>query len=131
MTSEVRFCDSYIYQDIGLQCMVKVQVNKRHTPGGGTYAPGDVRWVENMPAGDRTKSRPVVIKKEEGDSVVIYPCSTQNLSYRNRYQLQVPEAAGLDRNSYVDLAPIKLAKTRLGRRLGHLDDYDMEGLGLR
>ena len=111
--------------------MTKPPVNKRHTPGGGEYSSGDVRWVENLSIGNgQSKSRPVVIVRVEGNDVLYYQCTTKTSDHRERYEIGDPISAGLDRDSYVDLELKRMPKTRLGRKLGHLSDYDMEGLSL-
>ena len=111
--------------------MVKVTVNKRHTPGGGQYEPGDVRWAENLSIGNgQSKSRPVVIVRAEGDDVLFYQCTSQTSVSRKRYRIEDPLSAGLDHDSYIDLELKRMPKSRLGRRLGHLSDYDMEGISL-
>lgn len=111
--------------------MVKVTVNKRHTSGGGEYNPGDVRWVENLSMGNgQSKSRPVVIVKVEGNDVLYYQCTSQPSACRKRYEICEPIFAGLDHDSFIDLELKKMPKIRLGRKLGHLSDYDMEGINL-
>ena len=111
--------------------MTKVPVNKRHTPGGGQYEPGDVRWVENLSMGNgQSKSRPVIIVRVEGNDVLYYQCTSQSSTTRKRYAIVDTISAGLDHDSFVDLELKRMPKSRLGRKLGHLDDYDMEGIGL-
>lgn len=109
--------------------MAKFAVTKRHTPGGGEYNKGDVRWVENLSMGNgQSKSRPVVIVGTEGDDVLYYQCTSQPSVSRKRYAIEDPISAGLDHDSYVDLELKRMPKRRLGRKLGRLSDYDMEGI---
>ena len=116
---------------VGGEAVTKVQVNKRHTPGGGQYEPGDVRWVDNLSMGNgQSKSRPVIIVRVDGNDVLYYQCTSQSSATRKRYAIVDTISAGLDHDSFVDLELKRMPKSRLGRKLGHLDDYDMEGLGL-
>lgn len=106
-------------------------VNKRHIQGGNDFAPGTVRWVENLPAGDgKKKGRPVVIIGTDGDKVSFYICTSQSSGVRKRYAIVDLMSTGLDHDSFIDLEKRELPKGRFGRKLGSLGDYDMEELGL-
>ena len=84
-----------------------------------------------MPAGDgMRKGRPVVIVRNEGDTVICYICTSQPSGTRRRYRVEDIVYAGLDHDSYIDLEPRRVPKKKIGRVLGHLDDYDLENIGL-
>lgn len=111
--------------------MVRVPVNKHHSERG-QIVPGDVIWVENLSMGNgQFKSRPVVIVKVEGGEAVYYQCTSQSSAVRRRYEIMDISSSGLDHDSFVDLEPKRLPISRLGRRLGHLGDYDLEGLNIK
>lgn len=87
---------------------------------------GEVWWVENLrfEGGSGSKDRPVVVLSCDGTDARCLRCTTQNTGARRLYKLLDPEAAGMDREPFVELTAITLPAARLSRRMGALCEDD-------
>ena len=88
---------------------------------------GEVWLADSLSFDDSSgsKSRPVMIRRREGDSFICYKCTTKPKDYRNRYRILDLEEAGLEKDTYLDHEPIKVGRNQLLYRMGTISQDDL------
>jgi hypothetical protein len=92
---------------------------------------GEIWLAEALPFEDgiHSKSRPVVIKRREGDMFLCYKCTSQESTFRERYRVIDLEEAGLTKYSYIDYDLIFIPREQLFYKLGSISEEDRVNFG--
>ncbi len=118
-----------------MKMSVKKSAGKKNGPNKAPSKPvsGDIWWANNLPfeGSVLNKGRPVLVIGRDGDCFMCLKCTTSGWPYvQKQYRIMDAMSAGLEKDTYLDMEPVRVPGRLLERRMGELSEEDCENLNI-